>query len=125
VGLLLHQHNGTHSGFATQLLIVGQGLCDEVALGLLPALLVEAGNKYAILGGFTLVCALLRLAALVRHHAGWLHHFSRFGLFLQTAGGGSTSGGIHRFRCRRSNFGRGFLEEEEWLVCYWQAGPTK
>jgi hypothetical protein len=67
---MLHQHDGTHDGFASQLLAVGQGLRGELALGLLPALLIEASSKHAILGGFTPACVLLRLyPALVWRHA--------------------------------------------------------
>jgi hypothetical protein len=79
--LLLHQHDGTHDGFASQLLAIGQGLHVEVALGLLQVLLVEVGSEHMILGSSLSAYALLRLdPALVRRHV--LRQLPRLGLFL-------------------------------------------
>jgi hypothetical protein len=58
-GLLLHQHDGVHDSFASQLLVVGQGLRGEVALRLLPTLLIEAGSVRSIFDGFASACAFL------------------------------------------------------------------
>jgi hypothetical protein len=116
--------------FASQLLAVGQGLRGEEPLGLMPTLLVDSDHVLTILDGFTPASVLLRLdPPLIRRHV--LRQLPRLGLLLRpTTGGnhnGGTSGEFHhfRFRCRRSNFGQGFLEGEEWLLCYWREGRPR